>query len=76
VAVKRGPPPLDGDGPASKAVRRIIGAALGQLLANQPAAAAGDVEGVGSPSSCSGFERHNQASESHPETESSKRHVG
>jgi len=46
VAVKRGPPPLDGDGPASEAVRRIIGAALGQLLANQPAAAVGDVEGV------------------------------
>ena len=40
MAVKRGPPPLDGDGPASKGVRRIIGAALGQLLANQPAAAA------------------------------------
>ena len=46
VAVKRGPPPLDRDGPASEAVRRIIGAAIGQLLANQPAAAAGDVEGV------------------------------
>ena len=46
MAVKRGPPPLDGDGPASEAVRRIIGAAIGQLLANQPAAAAGDVEGV------------------------------
>lgn len=46
MAVKSEPPLLNGDGPASEAFRRVIGAALGHLLANQPAAAAGDVEGV------------------------------
>ena len=37
---------LNGNGPASEAFRRVVGVALGHLLANQPAAAAGDVEGV------------------------------
>ena len=46
VAVKSGPVALDGNAPASEAVRRIIAAELGHLLANQPAASAGDVEGV------------------------------
>ena len=46
VAVKSGPLPLDGNAPASEAVRRIIAAELGHLLANQPAASVGDVEGV------------------------------
>ncbi len=39
-------PALDGDAPASEAIRRIIGAELSHFLASQPAAAAGDVEGV------------------------------
>ena len=46
MAVKSGPPLLDWDGPVSNAVRRIIGAALGHLLANQPASTAGGIEGV------------------------------
>ena len=46
MAVKSEPLLLNGDGPASEVFRRVIGAALGHLLANQPAAAAGDVEGV------------------------------
>lgn len=45
-AVESDPPALDQDGPAADAVRRIINAELGHFLANQPAAAAGDVEGV------------------------------
>ena len=46
VAVQSRPLALDGNAPASEAVRRIIAAELGHLLANQPAASAGDVEGV------------------------------
>lgn len=45
--VEDGPgPTLDADAPAAEAMRRIVGAELGHMLANQPAAAAGDVEGV------------------------------
>lgn len=46
VAVKSRPLALDRNAPASEAVRRIIAAELGHLLANQRAARNGDVEGV------------------------------
>lgn len=46
VAVKSRAVALDGNSPASEAVRGIIAAELGHLLANQPAASAGDVEGL------------------------------
>jgi inorganic triphosphatase YgiF len=45
-SVKGKPPELEEDEPAEATVRRIITAELGSLVANQPAAAAGDVEGV------------------------------
>ena len=45
-SVETDPPPLDPRAPGLDAVRRIIGAGLGHVLANQTAASARDVEGV------------------------------
>jgi len=46
AAVKAADPRVERDLGSAEAIRVIVGSALGHLLANQPAAAAGDAEGV------------------------------